>query len=139
MLGLYYRIWVDCIKRARQQPANRENWPVGTMISMTLAMSFNFILIMTLLEKFVFKKYFYKIDFEFLPGRINNVLAFIFLFILPCLIINYLLIFMNKRYEKLLKRYPYYIGKLFIIYFLISMMFPIILLFGSILLSYLLE
>lgn len=136
MLGLYYRIWVDCIKRARQQPANRENWPVGTMISMTLAMSFNFILIMTLLEKFVFKKYFYKIDFEFLPVRVNNVLAHIFLFILPCLLINYLLIFMNKRYEKLLKRYPYYNGKLFIIYFLISMMFPIILLVGGIILSH---
>lgn len=135
MLGLYYRIWVDCIKRARLQPANRENWPVGTMISMTLAMSFNFILIMTLLEKFVFKKYFYKIDFEFLPVRVNNVLAHIFLFILPCVIINYLLIFMNKRYEKLLKKYPYYNGKLFLVYFLISMMLPIILLLGGMILS----
>jgi hypothetical protein len=136
MLGLYYRIWVDCIKRARQQPANKENWPFGTMISMTLAMSFNFILIMTLLEKFVFKKYFYKIDFEFFPVRLNNALACIFLFILPCLLINYLLIFMNKRYERLLERYPYYNGKLFIIYFLISMMLPIILLIGGILLSH---
>lgn len=26
MLNLYYRIWVDCIIRARKQPKNRYNW-----------------------------------------------------------------------------------------------------------------
>jgi hypothetical protein len=131
-MGLYYRIWVDCIERARRQPANKENWQIGSMIFMTLAMAFNFILIMTILEKHVLKNYFYKIDFSFLPVRINNVLSYIFLFILPCIIINYLLIFRNKRYEKLIKKYPYYNGKLFITYFLISLMLPIALLLGVI-------
>jgi hypothetical protein len=132
MISLYYRIWTDCIKRAKQQPANRENWPVGTMIFMTLAMAFNFVLIMTLLEKFVFKTYFYKIDFSIFPSRVNNVLSYLILFILPCFVLNYLLIFRNKRYEKVLTRYPYYNGKLFAVYFVISMMLPIMLLIGAI-------
>lgn len=134
-MGLYYRVWVDCIERARRQPANKQNWQIGSMIFMTLAMAFNFVLIMTILEKYVFKNYFYKLDFYFLPVRINNILSYIFLFILPCIIINYLLIFRNKRYEKLTKQYPYYNGKLFITYFLTSLMLPIVLLLGTIIFS----
>ena len=91
------------------------------MIFMTLAMSSNLILIMTILERHV------------LPERANSVLSYIFLFILPCLVINYQLTFRNKRYLKLLERYPYYNGKLAISYFVISMVLPIaLLLFGSI-------
>jgi hypothetical protein len=127
MLGLYYRIWVDCIKRVRLQPTHSRNWRAGCMISMAMAMAFNFVLIMTILEKHVFERYFYKIDLTFLPVRVNNVLSFLFLFILPCGILNFLLIFRNKRYKKLLKKYPYYNGKLFVIYFLTSLLLPIIL------------
>jgi len=88
---------------------------------------------MTILERFVFKRYFYKIDFSFFPVYINNVLGHIFLFILPCLAINYLLIFRKKKYKELLKKYPYYNGKLFIVYFVVSMMLPVLLLWLAIL------
>jgi|GEM_PF-536818 len=133
MLGLYYRIWVDFITRAKRNPANNGNWQKGSMIFMTLAMSSNLILIMTILERHVLKRTIYSIEFSFLPERANSVLSYIFLFILPCLVINYQLTFRNKRYLKLLERYPYYNGKLAISYFVISMVLPIaLLLFGSI-------
>lgn len=128
MLSIYYRIWVDCIQRAKMQSGNKESWQTITMVFMTLSMSANFVLIMTILEKSVFQTYFYKIDFSFLPTRINNVLAYLFLFILPCIMTNYLLIFRNKRYKKLLLKYRYYNGKLFLAYFSISMLLPIVLL-----------
>ncbi len=136
MLGLYYKIWVDCIVRMKQQPENKQNWRTKTMIFMTLSMSANFILVMTILEKHVFRNYFYKIDFSFLPTRLNNLLAYLFLFILPCITLNYLLIFRNKRYENLIKKYKYHNGKIFVIYFSISLLLPIaILWFGIIFLS----
>lgn len=125
---LYYSVWVDCIKRAKQLPANKNNWKGGTMIFMTLAMSSDFILMMTILEKYFIKRTFYTIDFYFLPGRVNSVLSYIFLFVLPCLIINYLLVFRNKRYTTLLEKYPYYNGMLFLVFFVVSMMLPITLL-----------
>jgi hypothetical protein len=128
MLGLYYRIWVDFIKRAKQPPASRQNWKTGSMLFMTLAMASNLILIMTILERHVLKKTIYTIDFSFLPERANSVLSYIFLFILPCFIINYFLIFRNKRYLKLLELYPYYNGKLAASYCVISFMLPIVLL-----------
>ena len=128
MLGLYYRIWVDFIIRAKRNPANNGKWQQGSMIFMTLAMSSNFILIMTILERHVLKRTIYTIDFSFLPERANSVLSYIILFVLPCWVINYQLIFRNKRYLKLLERYPYYNGKLAASYFVISMMLPIVLL-----------
>lgn len=132
MLNIYYRIWVDCIQRAKMQSGNKESWQTITFFFMTLSMSANFVLIMTFLERSVFKRYFYKIDFSFLPTRLNNLLAYLFLFILPCVIVNYLLIFRKKRYQKLINKYPYYNGKLFITYFSISLLLPILLLWVGI-------
>jgi len=132
MLGFYYRIWVDCIKRVKMQPENKGDWQTITMFFMTMSMSANFVLLMTFLEKSVFKYYFYKVDFSFLPKRLNNLLAYLFLFILPCLMINYFLIFRKKRYKKLIQKYPYYNGKLFITYFTISLFLPIVLLWVGI-------
>lgn len=97
-----------------------------------MAMAFSFVLFMTVLEKYVFKNYFYMIDLRFFPVYVNNVLSYIFLFILPCLIINYMLILRNNRYEKLLVRYPYYNGKLFLAYFVTSLALPILLLWVAI-------
>jgi len=127
-MGLYYRIWVDCILRARQNPANRDSWIEVSMLIMTLAMAFNFILLMTILETHVFKRTVYDLEVSFLPGPINSLLDFILLYFLPCLTINYLLIYRNKRYLKLIERYPFYNGKLVIPYFLISFMLPVVLL-----------
>ncbi len=133
MIGLYYRIWVDCITRGKLQPANKRNWAVGSMIFMSMSMAFNLVLFMIILQEYVVGNYFYKLNFSFLPTYINNLFSYILLFLLPCVWINYLLIFRNKRYEKLLQRYPYYKGKLFISYFLFSMLLPILLMWIGIL------
>lgn len=127
-MGLYYRIWVDVIQRAKSRPENRENWPMGTMIFMTISMSLNLSLFMTILQKHILGIYFYEIELNFLPKDLCNVTSFAVLFVLPCVLINYFLIFYRHRYEKLLKKYPYKDGKLFLTYFLISMFLPLFLL-----------
>jgi hypothetical protein len=128
MLALYYRIWVDAIKRAKSRPENQKNWPMGTMIFMSVSMTLNLLLVMTILQKHILGFYFYHIELNFLPKFLSNVISFTVLFVLPCMSVNYLLIFYRNRYEKLLKKYPYRNGKLFLIYFLISMFLPLVLL-----------
>jgi len=128
MMNLYNKIWVDFIKRAQQFPDRRDNWKRSSMIFMTLAMASNFILIMAILERYVLNRTIYIIDFSFFPERANYVLSYLILYILPSLLINYLLIFRNKRYLKLLDRYPYYNGKLAASYCVFSYMLPIVLL-----------
>jgi hypothetical protein len=128
MIGLYYRIWVDCIKRAKSQPTSKRDWALGSMFYMSIAMISNFALFMAILQRNVLHSYFYKVRFSFLSGPVNILVTYVFLIIAPCIIMNYLLIFRNKRYEKLLEKYPYYDGKLFVSYFLISLLLPIVLL-----------
>ena len=127
MLGFYYRIWVDCITRGKSQPANRHNWASGSMLFMSTAMTLNFALVMTLLQRHVLGYYFYKVNFPHLPKYASNVISFLLLYILPVVAINCLLIFRNKRYKKLMKKYPYYNGKLFISYFTVSLLIPFVL------------
>lgn len=127
-------IWVDFMKRARKNPANKDNWKQGGMIFMTLAMTFNLGLVMAVFQKFILKKYFYVIYFTFLPQRLNDVLDYLILFILPCFIINYLLIYRNERYEKLFLLYRDYNGKLAAWYIVISFMLPALLVLAGLIL-----
>lgn len=128
MLTLYYKIWTDCIIKASSIPANKQNWKRTTMAFMTICMTLNSMLLMTVLQKHILGSYFYVIDFDFLPERIENIVSFSMLFIIPMLILNYLLIFRNDRYKKLIEKYRYHNGKLFLTYFLISLFLPLILL-----------
>jgi len=127
-MGLYYRIWVDCITRLRSIEANKDNWQTKGIIAMSTAMTFNFVLLMVIIQKNILDYYFYEINIPILSGFQNYILTILILYFLPCVIINYLLIFRNKRYEKLLKKYPYSNGKFIVTYILISMLLPSILL-----------
>jgi hypothetical protein len=133
-MGLYYRIWVDLIKRLISREGNNNNWQSFSMIAMSIAMTFNFVLLMVTIQKEVLGFYFYELNFPILSGFENYIFTMLILYLLPCVIVNYLLIFRGKRYEKLLKKYPYYNGKLFVAYFLTSMLLPIILIWIGILL-----
>jgi hypothetical protein len=133
MLGFYYKIWVDGITRINlQSDDNKKNWQSTLISTMTLGMAFNFALIIILLEKYIIGHSFYELNLSFLPKRISAIISFAALYILPCLTINYFLIFYNRRYEKLLKRYPYkYNGKLMLSYVIISFGLPAVLLVGG--------
>jgi hypothetical protein len=132
MLTLFYKIWVDFIGKINlQSEENKKNWQSTTMLAMTFAMTSNFVLLMIFLQKFIVGHYFYKLDLSFFPKRISTFVGFVILYILPWIIINYLLIFRNRRYEELLKKYPFRNGRLFKIYFLISVGLPIVLLIGG--------
>jgi hypothetical protein len=127
MLGLYYSIWVDFIIRARSQPANKADWPQKTILIMSVCMAFNFVLIMYVLQQYIIGKFFYTLNLNPLPRQLDYFLNFAILFFLPCLAINYFLIFARKRYEVLLRKYRYRKGRLFIVYASVSIWLPIIL------------
>jgi hypothetical protein len=128
-MKLYYHIWVDCITRLRSQEANKDNWQTKGMIMMSTAMTFNFVLLMVIIQRNILNYYFYEINIPLFSGFQNYILTILILFFLPCVIINYILILRNKRYENLLKKYPYSNGKFIITYLLSSMLLPIIILF----------
>lgn len=128
MKWVYYGLWVDCIMRMKAQPANKASWQWKSMASMSAAMILNFVFIMTILQAHILGHYFYEIEFDFVSKYWSNVLSFIVMFILPVIVINFLLIFRKQRYKMLLEKYPYRKGRFFMTYFLISLWVPFILL-----------
>ncbi len=135
MFGLYFRIWANCIYRLKSQPANKKTWKAGSMILMTLAMSMNMLLLLTVFQRYVLHKYYYKFDVPEMSTYANNVLLFIILYVFPCFMLNYFLIFRNDRYKSLLKIHQNETDNLFITYFVISMALPVILLWTGIIIS----
>ncbi len=127
-MKLYYRIWVDCITRLRSREGNKDDWQIISLMAMSIAMTFNSTLLMTILQKHILNHYFYKIIISQFSVFLNNILTLLILFVLPCVLINYFLIFHGKKYEMLTKKYSYYNGKLFLTYFLTSLFLPIIML-----------
>lgn len=130
-MNLLYQIWVDCIYRLKSLEAGNENWKFKSMLIMSLSMVFNLLTVMVILQK-VFGYFFYEINVSFLSGEQNYFLTLLVLYVCPCICVNYLLIFRRRRYEKLLVNYPYsHKGKLVLTYMLISIFFPLTLLFVS--------
>ncbi len=126
-MNLYYMIWVDGIKRMQSVAANRSKWKTNMMTYMSMAMALNFMLIIAILQRYVLKYDFYAFERDFFLGeKLNNFVSFFLFFLFPSIVVNYLFIFRNNRFEKLIERYKYYNGKLFFAYFFGTMLLLII-------------
>src|SRR5690606_24287283 len=101
-MKLYYTIWVDCILRAKSQPQNKKNWKLFTMIFMGMAMSLNFIIVSIFLSDLGITNGVFSIKINFIESsKLNSILGFIVSYFLPITLINYFLIFYDRRYVKL--------------------------------------
>lgn len=135
-MKLYYHIWIDCIEKLKSQEKNKSDWKLKSMITMTFAMTFNFVFLMVILQKEFFG-YFYEINVPALSGFQNYIVTILTLYVLPLVTANYLLIFRRNRYEKYIDKYPFKNGKLIIKYFLISIFTPIVFLWIAVILGHL--
>ena len=130
-MNVYYRIWVDCIIKARSMPANKNNWKLFTMVFMTITMSINFASLMSSFQ-IILGTYFYHFEVDFFPGtKLDALVSGLVLFVLPNFLLNYYLILRNNRYEKLINKYKSYNGKLFFNYFFSSLFIPLVILIIS--------
>jgi len=82
-MRLYYLIWVDLIVRARNQPTNKNNWQIMTMVFMTVTMALDFIFLMTILQQYIVNYYFYEFQIPILPQDIADSLSLAILYIGP--------------------------------------------------------
>ncbi len=137
MNNLYYKIWADAIIYEKTKHGHFRNWKIYTILPMSVLQGLNLFTIFFYLLFFNIKLDIF-IEFDFMPGTMTEkaLSSFITLF-LPFIIINYFLIFRNKRYEKVLEQNKYRNGKLIITYAIVSpllILLPIII--GKLLLHF---
>lgn len=106
MLKTYYLICVDAIVKAKK--IDKRNWKFATIMYLSTFLSLFFMSLIIILEKFLPNDFNYSI---FTKSQLNDMIYVkiqaILLFFVPMLLINYLLIFFNNRYEILMLKYKH--------------------------------
>jgi hypothetical protein len=97
-------IWVDAIQSIRKHHSQRKDWKIAIFIFITWMHALNWWII------FIWLKYFNinvpLISLDLFPGNVlDSFFCFTIEFALPFALLNYLLVFYNNRYEKILEKY----------------------------------
>jgi hypothetical protein len=120
MGNLYYKIWVDAIVYEKTKHGHLRNWKPYTLIPISVLQGVNLLTIFFWLSTFNLKIDIF-LDFDLFPGiLIDGFLSGFVTLFLPFILLNWLLIFRGKKFESLIKKYEYKKGKLYLIYFLTS-------------------
>jgi hypothetical protein len=121
-LSLYYKIWVDAIVYEKTKHGSMRNWKPYTLIPISVLQGINLLSVLFWLSAFNIKLDIF-IDFKLFPGEmLNGFLSGFLTLFLPFLVLNYLLVFRRKKYDDLIEKYNYRKGKLYLIYFLTTIL-----------------
>lgn len=119
MTNLYYNLWVDAIRFETEKHGSFRNWKPYVMAGITFCQGLNLATILFWMSTWIKMRFFIPVNL--FPGTIlDGAISGLVTLFLPFLIINYLLIFKNRKYERLLKKYHHKNGKRYIAYFIIS-------------------
>jgi hypothetical protein len=127
MAGLYYRIWVDAIVSQKEKRAEQTSWKLYTLVPISVLQGINLFTIFYWLRMIVNKGLLLMMPVAIFNARpLNGFISVIITFFTPFLLLNYLLIFNNERYKKLIENYNSEGGKLYKKYALLSIGLAII-------------
>lgn len=113
-MNLYYRIWIDAIATQKQSKTDRSSWKLYSLAFMSILQGINLFTLLYWL-KIIFSRHLLLIMpvSIFNAKPINGFVSVVITFLLPFIILNYLLIFNGERYNTLAAEYPSQNGKLF--------------------------
>jgi hypothetical protein len=105
-MELYYKIWVDAIITERAKKLEGKNWKLYTIIPISLLQGTNLFTFFYWMKTIVNRNLplFFGVDI-FNARLINDFISIVLTLFIPFIILNYLLIFNNDRYEELIAKY----------------------------------
>lgn len=119
MKRLYYLLWVDAIVNSAKYKADKHSNIFKVFYLITISNTLNFFTICLWLKLFNIINY--NLNLEFFPDTlIFNAAGFLIQFSLPFILLNYFLVLHNKRYEKIIIKYPKNKGGVFAFFYGIS-------------------
>ena len=122
MLTLYYKIWADCIAATRAKRAEAGSWKAFTLVPMSVLMGINLLTFFVWMKALVNRNLPLVLPVTIFHYRlINDFISVVTTLFIPFVILNYLAIFSNNQYKRLLELYPSQNGKLYKRYTWISL------------------
>ena len=121
MVDLYYKIWTDAVAAEQEKKSATRNWKLYTLIPISLLQGINLLTFFYWMKMIVNRNLPLAMPVHFFNARLINVFfSVVITLVIPFIILNYLVIFSNNRYEVLLSKYKSHHGKLYKRYALIS-------------------
>ncbi|TSJ43337.1 hypothetical protein FO440_03850 [Mucilaginibacter corticis] len=122
MISLYYKIWADALIQARSKKGRESGWQLMLITAMSVLQGINFLAVLLLLRLLSKGRYLilFPVHIFNVPG-FNTGVSVLITYFLPFVILNYLLIFYNNKYNQIAKTYGDRKGKLYRLYALISL------------------
>ena len=118
MPNIYYQIWADAIQATKKK--NSAEWKVTTLMPVSVLEGINLLSLLLLLRIISGGKLPVVMAVELTHISIMNyALGILLTFFVPFVLINYLLIFYNNRYQKVIRFHKGQNGRLYIRYILI--------------------
>lgn len=121
MLSAYYKLWVDAIVSEKTKKDRQSSWKAFTIVPISIIMGINLFTLLYWTNVLTHHELPLILVISFSRDMLINIfLSAIFMFFIPFLLLNYLAIFYNSRYESLIKTYKTNNGKWYRNYYLIS-------------------
>jgi len=121
MFSIYYKIWVDAIVFEQTKNGERRNWKIFTLFPISMFQGINLLTIFFAASALTHKNIPIFIDVSIFNIKpLNSFLSFSITLFFPFIILNYFLIIYNDRYKRLIEKYKYHNGRLYLGYFLFS-------------------
>lgn len=119
MTNIYYEIWADAIRATKKMDSDQ--WKVATLIPMSILHGVNLLAILFLLRAILGRQWPLFVPVKiFNDVLLNDAVSIVSTFIIPFLILNYLLVFSNDRYQRIIRFHKGMNGRLYKLYILIS-------------------
>ena len=114
IMNLYYRIWMDAIAMQKQSKTDRSSWKLYSLSFMSVLQGMNLFTLLYWVKIAINRHLLLIMPVSiFSANPLNGFVSVVITFLLPFVILNYLLIFNGDRYNKLAEEYPAQNGKLF--------------------------
>lgn len=121
MLSIYYRIWVDAIVLQKISKSESSSWKLLTIIPISALQGLNLLALLFIIRWITNGSMPIVLSVNVSSFRaINTFLGGAFIFFIPFIILNYLLVFYNQCYQNLLRIYTDRNGRLYRNYALIT-------------------
>jgi len=127
MQNWYYKIWTDAIVSQRNKRAEHTSWKLYTIVPMSVLQGINLFTFFYWMRVIFSKNLLLMMPVGIFHAHpLNGFISVVLTFVIPFLLLNYLLIFYGERYEKLIARYGSNGGRLYRKYTLYSLGLAII-------------
>jgi hypothetical protein len=126
MKVLYYKIWADAIATCKSNPLLTSDWKIMALLGISIPLALNLMFSMAIFQRNIINYSFYHLNLNIFNSKfLDTTIESLTLFLLPPVLLNYFLMYYNKKYLMVIEKYTSVSKNYFQYYFIIVTFMPL--------------